>query len=66
MALHQEAGYERLYRWGQQQTRSLTQDEVDVGNVLQRAMQASVLNALNSLVQKVIWISKNLKIYNVP
>lgn len=40
MALHQEAGYERLYRWGQQQTRSLTQDEVDVGNVLQRAMQA--------------------------
>lgn len=40
MALHQEAGYERLYRWGQQQTRSLTQDEVEVGTVLQRAMQA--------------------------
>merc|ERR1712130_837417 len=40
MALHQEAGYERLYRWGQSQTRSLTQDEVEVGSVLQRAMQA--------------------------
>ena len=42
MALHQEAGYERLYRWGQSQTRSLTQDEVEVGSVLQRAMQARV------------------------
>ena len=29
-----------IIRWGQQQTRSLTQDEVEVGNVLQRAMQA--------------------------
>lgn len=33
MALHQEAGYERLYRWGQQQTRCLTQDWLKISNL---------------------------------
>ncbi|CBY34103.1 unnamed protein product [Oikopleura dioica] len=40
MALFQEAGYERLYRWGQSQTRSLTSEEIEVSSTLQRAMKA--------------------------
>lgn len=40
MALFQEAGYERLYRWGQTQTRSLTGEEIEVNSTLQRAMKA--------------------------
>lgn len=40
MALFQEAGYERLYRWGQTQTRSLTSDEIEVNSTLQRAMKS--------------------------
>jgi len=40
MALFQEAGYERLYRWGQTQTRSLTSEEIEVSPTLQRAMKA--------------------------
>ena len=40
MALFQEAGYERLYRWGQTQTRSLTSEEIEVNSTLQRAMKA--------------------------
>lgn len=67
MALHQEAGYERLYRWGQSQTRSLTQDEVEVGSVLQRAMQARVQKCpparpgqyLNSKTNKIRTLSES-------
>ena len=40
MALFQEAGYERLYRWGQTKTRSLTSEEIEVSPTLQRAMKA--------------------------
>ena len=40
MALFQEAGYERLYRWGQTQTRSLTSEEIEVSPTLQRAIKA--------------------------
>ena len=40
MALFQETGYEKLYRWSQAQTRSLTQDEIEVSLSLQRSMAA--------------------------
>ena len=40
MALFQETGYEKLYRWSQAQTRSLTQEEIEVSLSLQRSMQA--------------------------
>ena len=40
MALYQETGFERLYRWSQNQTRSLTQEEIEVSHSLQRGIQA--------------------------
>lgn len=40
MALYQEKGFERLYRWSQSQTRSLTQEEIEVSMSLQRGMAA--------------------------
>lgn len=39
MALHQEAAYERLYRWTQAQCRSLTSDSADIPELIQKGMK---------------------------
>uniref|UniRef100_UPI00358F324D conserved oligomeric Golgi complex subunit 6 isoform X1 n=2 Tax=Myxine glutinosa TaxID=7769 RepID=UPI00358F324D len=38
MALHEEAAYERLYRWAQSDCRGLTRDSCDVSPILIRAL----------------------------
>lgn len=40
MALHQEAAYERLYRWAQGECRGMTHDSCDVASVLAHAVGA--------------------------
>uniref|UniRef100_A0A8D1CG62 Conserved oligomeric Golgi complex subunit 6 n=1 Tax=Sus scrofa TaxID=9823 RepID=A0A8D1CG62_PIG len=40
MALLQETSYERLYRWAQNECRSLTQESCDISPVLTQAMEA--------------------------
>ncbi|XP_064604827.1 conserved oligomeric Golgi complex subunit 6-like [Liolophura sinensis] len=40
MALHQEAAYERLYRWAQNECRTLTGDSPDISPLLSQAMEA--------------------------
>ncbi|XP_041348478.1 conserved oligomeric Golgi complex subunit 6-like [Gigantopelta aegis] len=40
MALHQESSYERLYRWTQNECRTLTADSIDVPLLLCQAMEA--------------------------
>uniref|UniRef100_H2Y655 Conserved oligomeric Golgi complex subunit 6 n=1 Tax=Ciona savignyi TaxID=51511 RepID=H2Y655_CIOSA len=40
MALQQESAYERLYRWSQSQTRSMTSDALDITPLQQQALKA--------------------------
>ena len=40
MAMHQETGFEKLYRWSQLQCRSMTTPSIDITNKQQEALQA--------------------------